>query len=95
MKTKSVGALTMRGFMICLHQMHDFMPWFGPNLRGIETILDAMADSKLNTLLFEYEAYFPWSGGNRRICASNAFSETDIAAIQSMAKERWGMSTIF
>lgn len=88
MKTKSVGALTMRGFMICLHQMHDFMPWFGPNLRGIETILDAMADSKLNTLLFEYEAYFPWSGGNRRICASNAFSETDIAAIQSMAKER-------
>ena len=48
MKTKSVGALTMRGFMICLHQMHDFMPWFGPNLRGIETILDAMADSKLN-----------------------------------------------
>ena len=88
MKTKSVGALTMRGFMICLHQMHDFMPWFGPNLRGIETILEAMADSKLNTLLFEYEAYFPWSGGNRRICASNAFSETDIAAIQSMAKER-------
>ena len=87
-ETKSDGALSMRGFMICLHQMHDFMPGFGPNLRGIETILDAMADSKLNTLLFEYEAYFPWSGGNRRICASNAFSETDIAAIQSMAKER-------
>lgn len=87
-ETKSDGALSMRGFMICLHQMHDFMPGFGPNLRGIETILDAMAESKLNTLLFEYEAYFPWSGENRRICASDAFSEADIAAIQSMAKER-------
>lgn len=88
MKKKSDGALTMRGFMICLHQMHDFTPWFGPNLRGIETVLDAMADSKLNTLLFEYEAFFPWSGGNRRICASDAFSETDIAAIRSMADKR-------
>lgn len=47
-----------------------------------------MADSKRNILLFEYEAYFPWSGGNRRICTSNAFRETDIAVIRSMAEKR-------
>lgn len=82
------AALPMRGFMISLHLMHDFLPWFGPNLRGIELILEAMREANLNTLLFEYEAFFPWRGENRRISASNAFSEEEIGEIRRMAGYR-------
>jgi len=86
--TSSTPALSLRGFMVCYHQMHDFLPWFGPNLAGLEHLLDAMAEARLNALLVEYETYFPWSGDNRRICAKDHLTEAQVAAFNAAASNR-------
>ena len=86
-------ALSIRGFMICLHQMNEKLPLAGPNPDGIRLILDVMKQAKLNTLLFEYEAYYPWSGKEKIISAANAYSEKDIAEIREYA-HRCGIGII-
>ena len=80
-------ALSMRGFMICLHQMNENLPLAGPSPDGVKLFLDVMAQAKLNTLLFEYEAYFPWSGDKKVISAANAYTETDVLEIGKYARE--------
>ena len=81
-------ALSLRGFMLCYHQMHDFLPWFGPNPAGLRYLLDAMAEARLNALLVEYETYFPWSGDNSRICAKDHLTEGEVAAFNEEASAR-------
>lgn len=81
-------SLQMRGFMICLHQMNDFLPWMGQNPAGVKMVMDAMKEANLNTLLFEYETFFPWSGKEKQISASNAFTPEDIREFSSYAAER-------
>ena len=78
----------MRGFMVCYHQMHDFLPWFGPNATALERILDAMSEARLNALLVEYETYFPWSGDNARICAADHLTEADVIQLNASATAR-------
>ena len=78
----------MRGFMVCYHQMHDFLPWFGPNATALERILDAMSEARLNALLIEYETYFPWSADNARICASDHLTEADVIQLNASAAAR-------
>ena len=77
--------LEMRGFMICLHQMNDFLPWCGQNRTAVEMTIRGMKKAGLNTLLMEYETFFPWSGREKQICASNAFTEEEITAINRCA----------
>ena len=79
-------ALSMRGFMISLHQMNEKLPLAGPDAAGVKLILDVMRQARLNTLLFEYEAYYPWSGGEKIIAASNAYTDKDIAEIREYAR---------
>ena len=78
-------ALSMRGFMISLHQMNEKLPLAGPDPAGVKLILDVMKQARLNTLLFEYEAYFPWSGKEKIISAANAYTDKDIAEIREYA----------
>ncbi|MBO5668433.1 MAG: family 20 glycosylhydrolase [Lentisphaeria bacterium] len=77
--------LEMRGFMICLHQMNDFLPWCGPGIPAVEMIIREMKEAGLNTLLFEYETFFPWQGREKQISASNAFSPEEIRQINECA----------
>ncbi len=79
-------ALRMRGFMVSYHQMQDFLPWCGPDSRGLEFILDRMSSARLNTLLVEYECMFPWSGRRSVISAKCAFSEQQIRDFTRSAK---------
>ena len=79
--------LEMRGFMICLHQMNDFLPWCGQNCEAVKMTIRAMKESGLNTLLFEYETFFPWSGKEKQISCSNAFSADEITGITCCARE--------
>ncbi len=86
-------ALEMRGFMITYHQMHDFLPWCGPNSNGLDYILERMRAARLNTLLVEYECMFPWSGRRSVISAGSAFSEEQIRSFNTGAAAR-GISII-
>ncbi|MBE6356835.1 MAG: hypothetical protein E7058_06940 [Lentisphaerae bacterium] len=79
--------LEMRGFMVCLHQMNDFLPWCGQNCAAVKMILNGMKKAGLNTLLIEYETFFPWSGMEKQIRASNAFTAEEITGINRCAKD--------
>ena len=92
-ETNEKPAFPMRGFMVCLHQMNENLPLAGPGPNGVRLILDVMTQAKLNTLLFEYEAYYPWSGKESIISAANAYSEKDIAEIREYA-HRCGIEII-
>ena len=92
-ETNEKTTFPMRGFMVCLHQMNENLPLAGPGPNGIRLILDVMKQAKLNTLLFEYEAYYPWSGKEKIISAANAYSEKDIAEIREYA-HRCGIGII-
>ena len=80
-------AFPIRGFMVCLHQMNEQLPLAGPGPDGVKLILDVMKQAKLNTLLFEYEAYYPWSGDQKIISAANAYTEADLLEIGKHARE--------
>lgn len=85
--SEKMNKLEVREFMICLHQMNDFLPWCGQNCAAVEMILKGMKEAQLNTLLFEYETFFPWSGREKQICASNAFTVEEIGKINRCARE--------
>ncbi|OGV52357.1 MAG: hypothetical protein A2017_09040 [Lentisphaerae bacterium GWF2_44_16] len=80
--------LKLRGAMQCLHNMHDFMALPGPNLNGLNVILDRMFEAKLNCLLIEYEAMYPWSGKHSVISCKDAFTEKEVKSIVKKAGER-------
>lgn len=85
---QNAPSLALRGFMVCYHQMHDFLPWFGPNAKALDYILDAMADVRLNALLVEYETLFPWSGANSRISAECHLTEEQVQQFNDKAAKR-------
>jgi len=71
--------LALRGAMVCMHQIHDFMPYFGPDINSLSSIiLKDCANAGLNCLLVEYEAMFPYRGEHSRISNRDAFSVNEI-----------------
>ncbi len=86
---EEIPALGLRGAMVCLHQLHDFMPYLGPNASTLMTrILDDVFAARLNCLLVEYEAMYPWSGEHARISCKDAFTPQDIAELNREAEMR-------
>ena len=80
--------LELRGAMFCWHQMHDFMPYFAPDINTFTTLyLDTLFDAKINTFLLEYETFFPWRK-HPKISCKEALSETDIKQLTQKATER-------
>jgi len=81
-------SMPMRGAMVCYHQMHDFMPYFGPNFKTLSGLyLDFLAEIKLNYLLIEYETLFPWQK-YAKISCKDAFTKEQIMRLNLKAKER-------
>ena len=79
--------LALRGAMVCMHQIHDFMPYFGPDMDSLcSVILEDCAAAGLNCLLVEYEAMFPWRGEHARISCQDAFTRRDIARFRACAE---------
>lgn len=80
--------LELRGAMFCWHQMHDFMPYFAPDIDTFTTLyLDTLFDAKINTFLLEYETFFPWRK-HADISCKEALSEADITQLNQKATER-------
>jgi hypothetical protein len=80
--------LSLRGAMVCLHNTHDFMPHMGLGVNGFRLMLDKMFEAKLNCLLTEYEAMYPWSGKHSVISCKDALKEEDVRLIIKEAKDR-------
>lgn len=88
-EVKDKPDLKLRGAMLCLHQMHDFMPYFGPSFDTVSSLfLDAAFEAKLNCLLIEYEAFYPWSGEHSRISCKEAFTPEQIRQLNLSAAQR-------
>ena len=88
MKKQEKNALSLRGYMLCYHQMHDWTPWFGPSAEALPELLDAMQEVRLNTLLVEYETYFPWSGRLAPIKCKDAFTKSQIGDLRKACATR-------
>lgn len=80
--------LGLRGSMVCLHQIHDFLPYFAPNMNGFKLLLDRMFEAKLNHLLIEYEAMYPWSGKHAEISSKHALKNEEVTGIINEAADR-------
>lgn len=78
--------LFLRGAMVCLHQLHDTLPFFGPGMDSLcSLVLKNCAEAGLNCLLVEYEAMFPYRGEHSRIACKDAFSRAEIERFKSEA----------
>ena len=72
--------------MVCLHLLHDFLPFFGPDMNSLcSLILKDCAEAGLNCLLVEYEAMFPYKGEHSRISCQAAFTRQEIEKFKAEA----------
>ena len=68
---------TVRGAHVCYHLAQDWMPLCVPDFPTLIESLERFAQLKLNTVLLELEAMFPFRR-HREITAPGAFSEEEI-----------------
>ncbi len=79
---------SLRGAMICFHQIHDFMPHMGPNFKSFSGLeLDMLYENKLNTVLVEHETMFPWKK-HAKISCKDAFNRKQIELFNQKASDR-------
>ncbi len=77
----------MRGVMLCNHIVHDHMPMIAPNAEALGLYLESMFDSKLNTLLLEYETTYPWRN-HPKLSSRAAYTRAELAALQERCRAR-------
>ena len=83
----SEAPLSLRGAMVCLHQLHDHLPFFGPDMKALNSmVLKNCAEAGLNCLLVEYEAMYPYRGEHSRISCKDTFSRQEIEEFKAQSK---------
>ncbi|MBI4027637.1 MAG: family 20 glycosylhydrolase [Verrucomicrobia bacterium] len=75
----------IRGAHICYHLVREWMPYSAPNFEELVRSLERFAQCKLNTVLLELEALFPFQR-HREASVSFAFSPAQIAQIVAACK---------
>ena len=83
----SEAPLSLRGAMVCLHQLHDKLPFFGPGMNALNSmVLKNCAEAGLNCLLVEYEAMYPYRGEHSRISCKDSFSRQEIEEFKAQSQ---------
>jgi len=76
--------MRLRGGMVCYHMINETTPYTAPNFDNLLALLDRFAALKLNTVLFEPEAMFPYSRHPELPCEL-AFTPEQIQALVERA----------
>jgi hypothetical protein len=78
--------MTMRGFTLCYHIVGDEVPLLGPNAETAILAIREMAHLKMNAVVIEPEAQFPYRK-HPKIPSRTAFSPDEVAAIRRAAED--------
>jgi N-acetyl-beta-hexosaminidase len=78
--------MPLRGFTLCYHIVGDAVPLMAPNAEAALRAIQELAHLKMNTLVIELEAMFPYRR-HPSIAAKNAFTPGQVEQIRRACEE--------